>query len=446
MTNYSHTAIFVAIVGFEMTHERINCLLATTERGTRMAITSKVLVSIAVLLSTIACQPDRSPERALKLHHSILTLDTHCDTPMSLARFDIGERHEKGQGCYDLPRMKEGGLSASCFAVYIGQGARTPEGYATAKERVLATFENLDGMFTKYAGLCEQAHTVADLRRIDKTGKRAILISMENAYSIGVDLNNIDEYYSRGARMMGLVHGRNNDICDSATDAAVRDGNDNGVSEFGKSAIKRMNDMGIVIDVSHASDKSFFDTLALSNSPIMASHSSSRAVCDHPRNLSDEQLLALKKNGGVIQLCILSDYISVREMDPEHRELQDDLEARIEKFGGWDVLRTKPGGDQLLAEFRALRARFGGPKATVKDAVDHIDHIIKLIGVDHVGIGTDFDGGGGLVDCQDVTELSNITIELVRRGYSDRDIKKIWGENAMRVFEKAQKNRTKGSL
>ncbi|MCL1893726.1 MAG: dipeptidase [Holophagaceae bacterium] len=408
-----------------------------------MIVINTLLSSAVVLSGMVADQPDAITERALKLHNSIFTLDTHCDTPMSLGRYDIGVRHEKGQGCYDLPRMKEGGLSASCFAVYIGQGARTAEGYATAKERVMTTFGNLEGMFTKYADQVEQVYTVADFKRIAKTGKRAILVSMENAYSIGVNINNIDEYYAKGARMMGLVHGRNNDICDSATDNAMREGKDNGVSEFGQKAIKRMNELGIVIDLSHASTKSFFDTLALSKSPIMASHSSARAICNHPRNLSDDELLALKKNGGVIQLCILSDYIKEREISPEQRKLQEDLDARIAEFGGWEVLREKPGGDELLRESRALRTRFGGPKATVKDAVDHIDHIVKLIGIDHVGIGTDFDGGGGLVDCRDVTELSNITIELVRRGYSDKAIKKIWGENAMRVFEKAQKNRVK---
>jgi TonB family protein len=156
-------------------------------------------------------------------------------------------------------------------------------------------------------------------------------------------------------------------------------------------------------------------------------------------------LRALKKNGGVIQLCILSDYIKARKIDPEQKKLQDDLNARIAEFGGYEALREKPGGEALLAEARALRAKFGGLVATVKDAVDHIDHIVKLIGIDHVGIGTDFDGGGALVDCFDVTELPNITIELVRRGYSEKDIRKIWGENALRVFEQAQKNRAAGA-
>jgi membrane dipeptidase len=409
-----------------------------------MARLNKLWAAIIVLAGIAAFKPDTSPERALKLHHSIFTLDTHCDTPMMLARYDVGERHEKGQGTQDLPRMKEGGLSASCFAVYIGQGARTPQGNAQAKTRALAMFGHLENMFKKYAGLCEQAYTPADLKRIAATGKRAILVTMENGYSIGSDLDNINEYYAKGARMMGLVHSRNNDLCDSSTDEAVRAGSDNGLTEFGRAAVKRMNELGIVVDVSHASDKTFFDVLKQSKSPIMASHSSARAVCGSPRNLSDEQLLALKKNGGVIQLCILSDYIKERPIDPEQRRLQADLESRIEAFGGWEVLREKPGGDKLLAEWRELRGRFGGPLATVKDAVDHIDHIVKLVGIDYVGIGTDFDGGGGLVDCADVTELPNITIELVRRGYSDRDIKKIWGENALRVFERAQRSRVKG--
>jgi membrane dipeptidase len=152
-------------------------------------------------------------------------------------------------------------------------------------------------------------------------------------------------------------------------------------------------------------------------------------------------LLALKKNGGVIQICILSDYLKARQTDPEQSRLQEDLNDRIEKFGGWEALREKPGGEALLNESRALRARFGGPTATVKDAVDHIDHVVKLIGIDHVGIGTDFDGGGGVVDCYDVTELPNITLELVRRGYKARDIKKIWGGNALRVIGAAQQNK-----
>jgi len=404
-----------------------------------MSVISKFLAPILALSSLMAGQPDSITKRALKLHHSIFTMDTHSDTPLVLGRYDMGVRNERGQGTQDLPRMKEGGLSASCFAVYLGQGPRTPEGYARAKERALTTFWNLESMFKKYPNLCEQAYTVADIKRIAKTNKRVIVVTMENAYSLGVDLENINEYYSRGARMMGLVHSRNNDVCDSSTDAAVTGGVDNGLTEFGRAAVKRMNELGIVIDVSHASDKSFFDVLELSKVPIMASHSSSRAVCGHPRNLTDEQLLALKKNGGVIQICILSDYIKERDVDPEHKKLQDDLEARIEEFGGWEALREKPGGDELLREYRALRARFGGPVATVKDAVDHIDHIVKLIGIDHVGIGTDFDGGGALVDCQDVTEIPNITIELVRRGYSKRNIKKIWGENALRVFEKAER-------
>jgi membrane dipeptidase len=406
-----------------------------------MSVINKFLASVMAMSNLAALQSTDIEKRALKLHYSIFTMDTHCDTPMLLGGYDVGARHEKGQGCQDIPRMKEGGLSASCFAVYLGQGPRTPEGYARAKERALTTFGHIDNMFKKYGDLCEQAYTAADLKRIAKTGKRAILVSMENGYSIGVDLNNIDTYYSKGARMMGLVHNKNNDICDSSTD--IKDGIDKGLSEFGRSVIKRMDELGIVIDVSHASDKTFFDVLALSKVPIMASHSSSRTVCDHPRNLTDEQLLALKKNGGVIQMCILSDFISARDIDLEYARLRDDLEARIDRFGGWETLREKAGGDELIREYRALRARFGGPKATVKDAVDHIDHIVKLIGIDHVGIGTDFDGGGGLVDCSDVTELPNITIELARRGYSDKDIKKIWGENALRVFEKVQKNKVK---
>ncbi|MDR2560447.1 MAG: membrane dipeptidase, partial [Holophagales bacterium] len=328
------------------------------QRSAAMVLFNKLMVSILAVSSFAAAQTktdktDDVAQRALKLHHSIFTLDTHCDTPMSLGRYDVGVRHERGQGKQDLPRMKEGGLSASCFAVYLGQGPRTADGYVKAKERALATFGQLEAMFKKYPELCEQAYTPADFKRITNTGKRAILVSMENGYSIGIDVNNVNEYYAKGARMMGLVHSSNNDICDSATDRAVSGGTDKGLSEFGKSVVKRMNELGVVIDVSHASDKSFFDTLAISNSPIMASHSSARAICGHARNLSDEMLRALKKNGGVIQLCILSDYIKARKIDPEQKKLQDDLNARIAEFGGYEALREKPGGEALMAEARA---------------------------------------------------------------------------------------------
>ncbi|MDP2877839.1 MAG: membrane dipeptidase, partial [Holophaga sp.] len=228
---------------------------------------------------------DAATTKALKLHHAIFTIDTHCDTPMALGRgYKMGERHDTGatgSGCQDFPRMKEGGLDASCFAIFAGQGPLTEEGRAKAKERALRTFDHLDQMFKELGPQCERALTVADLRRIPGTGKRAILVAMENGYPIGTDVANVDLFYQRGARMIGLVHGLDNDLCDSATDA--KDPLDRGLSEVGAKAVRRMNELGIVVDVSHASVKSFFEVLKVSTAPILASHSSSQALSDHAR-------------------------------------------------------------------------------------------------------------------------------------------------------------------
>jgi len=378
--------------------------------------------------------------RALCWHEQALTVDTHCDTPFKLLEqgWDIGEYHkprERDSGRQDLPRMKEGGLDASFFAVYVGQGPRTPEGYARAKEKAVASLDAMDAMFRKYPGLCGLALTPSDARRLEKQGRRAIFIGMENGYPIGRDPGLIDSFYRRGVRYVTLAHSADNDLCDSATDR--KDSQDRGLSEWGRQVVKRLNELGVMIDVSHISDRSFFDVLALTKAPVMASHSCARALCDSPRNLSDPMLLALKKNGGVIQLCILEDYIKKPPANPERDKAFDDLEKKVdETYGGWWDIQDKAARDRLDAEWDAIEARYPSPPVYVKDAVDHIDHIVRLIGIDHVGIGTDFDGGGGLADCRDVTELKGITIELARRGYGRREIAKIWGGNAMRVMQK----------
>ncbi len=210
----------------------------------------------------------------------------------------------------------------------------------------------------------------------------------------------------------------------------------NGLSEFGKKVIKRMNELGMIIDVSHISDKAFYDVIELSRVPVVASHSSARAVCDNPRNMTDEMLLKLKENGGVIQMCILSEHIKTPPKNPQR---ENDLAALEKKYGKFNEITDRAILDKYYAEWDAIVAKYPGDLATVKDFVDHIDHVVNLIGIDYVGIGTDFDGGGGLRDCKDVSELPNITAELLRRGYNKDDLKKIWGDNFMRVFRQVVK-------
>ena len=254
---------------------------------------------------------------------------------------------------------------------------------------------------------------------------------MENGYPIGNDLSLIQTYYTKGARYITLCHTRNNDICDSSTDSTEY----NGLSEFGNSVVKFMNKTGMMVDVSHMSDKSFYDVIALSKAPVIASHSCCRALCDNPRNMDDAMLRALAKNGGVIQMCILSAYVKKQAPNPARDSAFASLRKKYQNF---DNL-SKAEMDNARRDWDALDDMYSQPLATVSDVVDHIDHIVKIAGIDHVGIGTDFDGGGGVTGCFDVSQMKNITIELLKRGYTIGDIRKIWGGNLMRVMKKVRK-------
>lgn len=393
-----------------------------------------VLVCQLAVAIAVAADPQTDVTRADRIHDEVLTIDTHCDTPMMLLRegWDINTRHSIGDrraGTQDLPRMREGGLDASFFAVFVGQGERTPAGFQQAREQADRMLAALDEMFKKYPDEVELATSPEDIIRISQTGKRVVLIGMENGYPLGKNLALLDQYYRRGVRYVTLCHTSDNDLCDSSTDHEHPE--DNGLSDFGRQVVHRMNDLGMIVDVSHLSDRSFYDVLKTSRTPVLASHSCARAVCDNPRNLNDDMLRALKDNGGVIQLCILSDYIKKTPPNPDRDRA---LATLRKKFGPWEKVTDPAIKDQYRQGYYDIMEKYPRELATVKDAVDHIDHIVKVIGIDHVGIGTDFDGGGGLADCRDVTELRNITRELVRRGYSKEDIAKIWGGNFMRLF------------
>jgi len=401
----------------------------------------KRFIIIGLFFSTLlfSAEDQKLLKKALRIHQRVLTVDTHCDTPFMLLEkdWDIGKYHQPGQpgsGCQDLVRMKEGGLDASFFAVFVGQGPRTDEGHAKAKDKAISIMDAMDAMFAKYPDLCALALTPQDAKALEKENKRAIFIGMENGYPLGHDIALLDYFYKRGVRYITLAHTADNDICDSSTDR--KDTEDRGLSDWGKQVLRRMNELGIMVDVSHLSDRSFFEVLKLSSAPVLASHSCARALANSPRNLSDEMLLALKKNNGVIQLCILDDYVKDPPANPERDQAFDAFYKKIDDtYGGWGGIKDKAVHDQVEKEYDDLDNRFPKPPVYVKDAVNHIDHIVRLIGIDHVGIGTDFDGGGGLADCNDVTQLKNITIELVRRGYSEKQIAKIWGGNAMRVLQ-----------
>ena len=392
------------------------------------------LLAAVLVLSGCADSETQLEKKAARIHAAAYTVDSHTDTPLRLNRmgFDFGVRNDpqESRSKIDLPRMKEGGMDGIWFAVFIGQGERTPEGNQKAMEEALEITQEIYNTVEKYSDDLEVATRADDLARIAKKGKHAIYIGMENAYPIGNDPTLLDTYYDKGIRYVTLVHTRNNDICDSSTDSLEHDG----LSPLGEEVLTRMNDLGMLIDVSHASDNSFYDVIQKSRAPIIASHSCARAMCDNPRNLSDEMLLKLKENGGVIQMCILSAYVKTPVPNPE----RDSARAAVRvKHGNYNKL-DEAAREAFIVDWYAVDRNFPREMATVSDAVDHIDHIVDLIGIDYVGIGTDFDGGGGLADCFDVSEMGNITLELVRRGYSASEIKKIWGGNLTRVFKEVE--------
>ncbi len=397
-----------------------------------------LFIAAFVSLICISCiSPEERLERkAAAIHAEVLTLDSHVDTPLMLMRddFDISQRndpHDRG-GKLDFPRMEEGGLDAAFFAVFLGQGSLNQEAYDQAHQRALHIFDLIHQAIDENQDVAGLALTPDDAYRLRDEGRRAIYIGNENAYPIGKDLSLLQTYYDLGSRYLGLSHTRHNQVCDASTD------NDpplhNGLSEFGVEVVKELNRLGMMVDVSHISDKAFYDVLEVTKAPVIASHSSARAICDHPRNLDDDMLIALAENGGVIQLCILSAYVKELEPSPERQEAFAKLR---EKWNNFQDL-TDEEMDQARNEWWAVNSKYPAPLAYVSDIIDHLDHVVDMIGIDHVGIGTDFDGGGELKDCYDVSELGNITLEMVRRGYTKEQIEKVWSGNFMRVFRETE--------
>jgi len=339
--------------------------------------------------------------RAKTLHQKQYIIDSHCDTPQYFKYgIDIGKDNSsfkikpKELGAdedetvdytlkVDIPKMQKGMLDAAFMVAYLPQGERTHKDSQHAFKKAIGIIAGIKKQIDNNPAIVAQACSIANLKKNKAQGKKSILIGVENGYVIGHDINIIKRLAKLGVKYITLSHNGNNDICDSNTG----DTEHNGLSEFGKEVVKKMNRYGIIIDISHTSEKTSFDVLAISRYPVIASHSSVKALCNHSRNLSDPLIKALADKEGVIQICIFNDFLKKERM------------------------------------------------ASVKDLVDHIDYVVHLVGIDYVGIGSDFDGGGGIKGLQAANELPQITIELIRRGYSDADIAKIWGENLMRVMD-----------
>ena len=405
----------------------------------------KLTSILCIVLFTQACSKnsDESAHQnislsssALELHDRILTLDSHADTPLRLMEpgFDLAERHDPHEtgSKLDYPRMIEGGLDAVFFAAFVAQGIRDDDGHTRARELALQMLDAVWASAEKNSDIVGIALNPEDAALLEAEGKRAIYLSIENGYPIGNDLKNVELFYNKGVRYVTLVHSTNNDLADSATDSGGPE--HGGISPLGASVVEEMNRLGIMVDVSHGSDDTFYDAIELSKAPIIATHSNARTVTDHPRNMSDDMLRLIAKNGGVVQLTMLSDYLRNAPENPERDSALESLRASLKPSNEMTEGERKLARDQL----RKIRAQYPDPLATVKNVVDHIDHIVRIAGIDHVGIGCDFDGGGGIDGVFDVSEVMNITIELAQRGYSEQDIEKIWSGNILRVFAEVQ--------
>ena len=402
----------------------------------RTTLVAALLVSTPALAQTEA----ELFAKAKEIQAKVISIDTHVDIPFDFASpaYDMMKPGVRGQQVH-IPTMIEGGLDVPFLIVYMGQGERTVSGYAKAAADAFTKFSAIHRATDElYKDHLELALTAADVRRIVGSGKKAAVIGMENGYAIGKDLRLLDAYYDYGARYLGLLHNGHNDLGDSAQPNRTKkepDAEHNGLSPLGKQVVTRLNELGIMADISHASMKTALDMIAVSKAPVIASHSSVKGVFDHPRNVSDEVLDAIKKNGGVVQIVAFDPYL--RAAPAEKTQAITALQKTMGVRSGADVDRLQPGQLQAYeAELATIENTW--PKAGVANLVDHMDYAIKRIGIDHVGISSDFNGGGGIRGWSNAAETINVTLELVRRGYTEEQIAKLWGGNLLRVMEQVE--------
>jgi membrane dipeptidase len=388
--------------------------------------------SILLLLLCSACSGPADPPAGNatepSLHERLLTLDMHLDTPMHFARqgWSFGDKHGHDDDLVqvDLPRMEAGDLDGGFFAIYTAQGPLTPEGYADALTFARERSDEIDATIARFPDRIAPAHTAEDARRLAEQGRVIAFKSMENSYSLGEDLSLLEEFYQRGVRLASPVHSSNNQFADSATDEPRW----NGLSPLGKQWVAEMNRLGMVIDASHASDAAFDQMLALSKTPILLSHSGSRDVFDHPRNLDDERIRKLAAAGGAI--CVSTVYLSDMNLSDERAELF----ARLEQIGELSPAEQA----ELTARWRELDKTESMWAADFEDFMAAVLHVIKVAGVDNVCFGADWDGGGGLAGIEDISALPKVTERLREAGYSEADLQKMWSGNVLRILEAAQ--------
>jgi membrane dipeptidase len=391
-----------------------------------------VLSASAAAQAQTSAPPSAVPAAAMAIHDSLLTLDTHLDTPANFARpgWDIMDRHKiADRSQVDYPRMVEGGLKGGFFAIYTPQGPRTPEGDRAARDAAITRGVEIREMVARQGDAFALALRADDAAKIMASGRRIVFMSIENSYPIEGDLSLMSAFQAMGVRLIGPVHFRDNDLADSATDKPEW----HGLSPKGRAFVAEANRLGLVLDASHASDDVLDQMMALSKTPVILSHSGCKAVNDNPRNIDDARLRALAASGGVIQINSLSAYLIPTPKNPAREAAMAELMKRAE---GGHLTAEQQGG--LEAEYAAIEARYPEPRATFDDFMKHLLHALQVAGVDHVGIGADMDGGGGVTGMEDITGYPRITAALLAAGYSRDDLAKIWGGNVLRVLRQAE--------
>lgn len=397
-------------------------------RRTGWARTSNRLVALAALLGAAA--PVAAADMA---HQRLLTLDSHLDTPASLARpgWRIEDLHKGDLTQVDLPRMKAGGLDGGFWAIYTPQGPLDDAGLARARDFAILRGIEIREMVAADPADFELALTSADAARIAAKGKRVVYMSIENAYPMGHDIGLLTTFRTMGVRLLGLAHFANNQFADSATDP--KGPKWGGLSDEGRALVAEANRLGIMLDASHSSDAVFDDLIARSKAPFILSHSGCKAVFDHPRNIDDARLLRLAAKGGVIQINGFGYYLRDIKRNPDRDKALSALSQKLEAPG-----LTPAAYQALLAERHAIEAKYPVEQASFDDVMAHMLHALKLVGPDHVGIGLDWDGGGGVIGMEDVAALPKISAALRKAGYGEADLQKIWSGNLLRVMAAAE--------
>ena len=411
------------------------------------------IITSLILLFSCNRDQDQLVERAKMIHKNVMTLDTHDD--INVINFTTKKNYTQELPTQvNLPKMEAGGLDVAWFIVYTGQGELNEDGYLKAMDNAVAKFEAIKNLTTTYApeqiGL---ATSSIQARELWKAGKKVAMIGVENAYPLGLDTANVKKFYDWGARYMSLAHNGHSQFSDSNTGEYADPYIHQGISELGKQVIERMNYYGMMVDISHPSKESIRQTIEHSKAPVVASHSAARAISDHPRNLDDEQLEWIKASGGVVQTVALALYVNKKKHE-KHQAARDSVlknvaaEKEIRYLSRREAWALSPEEQEIYrkeyesllatAEAALTKVNETHPPVDVADFVDQIDYLVEKLGIDQVGIASDFDGGGGVEGWQDASESFNVTLELVRRGYSEVEIEKIWSGNLLRLLDEVE--------